>query len=80
MMTINEQVLAILAEITGSDEVKTDLNLDLFEEGILDSLGTVQLLVELESECGVTVPVSEFEREEWATPQLIIDQVTALKG
>lgn len=79
-MTTQELVLDILADITGEDEVKTDLNLALFDEGILDSLATVQLLVELEGQCGVTVPVSEFERDDWATPQLIINQVVALQG
>lgn len=77
-MTTQETVLNILEDITGNSDVKADLSIDLFEEGILDSLATVQLLVELENQCGITVPVSEFERSEWGTPQQIINQVEAL--
>ncbi|WEG74288.1 D-alanine--poly(phosphoribitol) ligase subunit DltC [Vagococcus intermedius] len=75
---MKETILDILEELTGTDEVKDNLEVDLFEEGLLDSLGTVQLLVELEGQCGVTVPVSEFDRDEWTTPQKIIDKVAAM--
>ncbi|RST93095.1 D-alanine--poly(phosphoribitol) ligase subunit 2 [Vagococcus salmoninarum] len=73
-------ILDILEDLTGTDEVKDNLDVDLFEEGLLDSLGTVQLLVEIEGQCGVTVPVSEFERDEWATPQKIVDKVVAMQS
>lgn len=79
-MTTAEIVLNILVDITGEDEVATNLELDLYDEGILDSLGTVQLLVELEDQCKVAVPVSEFDRDAWGTPQKIINEVLALQG
>ncbi len=78
-MTVEETVLAILEDLTGSEEVK-DLDLPLFEEGLLDSLATVQLLIEIEDQLGVSVPVSEFERSKWGTPRQIIVQVNALKA
>ncbi|ANZ94828.1 MULTISPECIES: D-alanine--poly(phosphoribitol) ligase subunit DltC [Brochothrix] len=74
-MDIKTEVLNILEELTGSDEVKTNPDIDLFDEGLLDSMGTVQLLIEIESVLDITVPVSEFEREEWATPTMIIKKV-----
>ncbi|MHC9000395.1 D-alanine--poly(phosphoribitol) ligase subunit DltC [Enterococcus bulliens] len=77
---MEETVLAILEELTGTDEVREDLDLALFDEGLLDSLGSVQLLVELEGQLDVQVPVSEFERESWATPRKIIEQVRILQG
>lgn len=78
-MNIEETVLSILKDITGSDEVN-DLDLDLFEEGLLDSLATVQMLVEIEEQLQVSVPVSEFDRSQWGTPKQIIAQVTALRN
>ncbi|MGG5303170.1 D-alanine-poly(phosphoribitol) ligase, subunit 2 [Enterococcus pernyi] len=33
---MEEQVLTILAEITGTDEVKENKEIDLFGEGLLD--------------------------------------------
>jgi D-alanine--poly(phosphoribitol) ligase subunit 2 len=79
-MSFRDQVLDILEEITESEEVKENTNVRLFDEGLLDSMATVQLLVEIESNLNITVPVSEFERDEWATPELIIKQLEALQS
>ena len=76
---MGEQILTILTEITGTDEVRNNRDMNLFDEGLRDSLATVQLLVELDGELGIQVPVSEFEREEWATPNKIIAQAENLK-
>jgi D-alanine--poly(phosphoribitol) ligase subunit 2 len=74
-MEIKEKVLDILAEITGTDEVRENLDIDLFDAGILDSIGTVQLLLDLEAYCKVGIPVTEFDRARWATPRQIVEQV-----
>lgn len=72
---MKDTVLDILEDLTGSDEVKKDLDVNLFETGLLDSMTTVQLLLELQTQLGVDVPVSEFERSEWDTPNKIIAKV-----
>ena len=78
-MNIQETVLNILEDITGTDEVVSNQDIKLFEEGLLDSLATVQLLVEIEGQLGIQVPVSDFDREVWGTPKQIIKQVEALQ-
>ncbi|ALS35752.1 D-alanine--poly(phosphoribitol) ligase subunit 2 [Enterococcus rotai] len=78
-MNLEETVLDILEEIAGTDEVKENRDVDLFEEGLMDSLATVQLLVELEGQLNVQVPVSEFDRDLWNTPNKVIEQVKALQ-
>lgn len=75
-MEIKEVVLDILEDITGVDEVREDLDLNLFDEGLFDSLAAVQLLVDLEEKCGKKVIVSNFVKEEWATPRLIIEKMS----
>ena len=72
-------VLGILDDLTGSDEVTKDLDVKLFETGLLDSMATVQLLLELQAQCGIDVPVSEFERSEWDTPNIIIAKVESMQ-
>lgn len=72
---MKDTVLGILEDLTGSDEVSKDLDVNLFETGLLDSMATVQLLLELQAQCGIDVPVSEFERSEWDTPNKIIAKV-----
>ena len=59
--------------------VRNDKDIDIFETGLLDSMGTVQLLLELQSQCDVDVPVSEFDRNEWNTPNKIIAKVESMQ-
>ena len=76
---MKDTVLDIVVDLTGSEEVKQDLDINLFDNGLLDSMGTVQMLLELDNQCGIQVPVSEFERSEWDTPNKIIAKVEAMK-
>lgn len=77
---MEDTLFSILEDITGTDEVRDNPEVDLFEEGLMDSLATVQLLVEIEGQLGVQVPVSEFDRAQWNTPNKIIEQVKALQA
>lgn len=74
-MELQEKVLDILAEICEDDCVRQDLSLPLFENDLLDSLGLVELLVELESQFDVKLSPSEVSRSQIATPRLIADLV-----
>ncbi|GEO65839.1 D-alanine--poly(phosphoribitol) ligase subunit DltC [Levilactobacillus spicheri] len=76
-MDVKETVLSILNDLTGSD-VSGAMDDNLFDSGLLDSMGSVQLLLQLQSQLGVNVPVSEFERSEWDTPNKIIAKVESL--
>ncbi|MGX6969590.1 D-alanine--poly(phosphoribitol) ligase subunit DltC [Vagococcus bubulae] len=78
-MNVKDTVLSILEDLTGTDYAD-QMTVDLYEEGILDSMATVQMLVEIDGQLGITVPVSEYERSEWATPEQIIAQVEALQS
>jgi len=71
-MSISETVLNELEKVTGTDQVQKDLNLDLFGEKILDSFGTVELIVALSDSLGIEISPGEIDRELWATPQKII--------
>ena len=78
-MSDKDTVLDILADLTGSDEVKENLDTELFKSGLLDSMETVQLLMELQNQLGINAPVSEFDRSEWDTLNKIIAKVESLK-
>ena len=71
-------VLSILADLTGED-VSSNMDVNLFDEGILDSMGSVQLLLELQNQLGIEVPVSEFQRSECDTPAKIVAKVENLQ-
>ncbi|MFM0777907.1 D-alanine--poly(phosphoribitol) ligase subunit DltC [Streptococcus suis] len=76
-MDVKETVLNIIEELFMED-VSEMMDEDLFDAGVLDSMGTVELIVELESRFNITVPVSEFGREDWNTANKIISGVVEL--
>ncbi|MDQ6601055.1 D-alanine--poly(phosphoribitol) ligase subunit 2 [Bacillus salipaludis] len=78
-MELNEQVIALVAEICQDDVIKEDPDIDLFESGLLDSFGTVELLVQIEERFGITVPITEFDRDTWNTPNNIAKQLAEFK-
>lgn len=77
-MTTQEKVINILNDLTGTD-VSTQMDENLFDSGLMDSMATVQLVVDLEEQCDVTIPISEFNRSEWDTGNKITEKVTALQ-
>lgn len=78
-MEFKNEVISLLAEICQDDIVKENPNIDLFDAGLLDSFGTVELLVQAEERFGITVPITEFDRETWNTPNQIAIQLADLK-
>jgi len=71
-MSVSETILNELEKVTGTDQVRKDLGLDLFGEKVLDSFGTVELIVALSDALRIEVSPGEIDRELWATPQKII--------
>ncbi len=71
-MSATEFVLQELERISGTDQVRADLDLDLFAEDLLDSLGTVELMVALTQEFGFSLSPAQVNRQMWATPRKII--------
>jgi D-alanine--poly(phosphoribitol) ligase subunit 2 len=78
-MEFTTQVIELLAEICHDDIVKEDPNIDLFDSSLLDSFGTVELLVQVEERFGFMVPISEFDRDTWNTPNNIAKQLADFK-
>lgn len=78
-MDVENTVVEILADLIGNDDIKDDMDMELFESGTLDSMATVQMLLELQGQLDIEVPVSEFDREAWSTPNKIIARVKELQ-
>lgn len=72
---MEEQVFDIIETVSGTDEFREDLDMDLFEEGILDSMKAIMLIVELEGAFDVTLPPSEMDREDWNTANKIAQRI-----
>ena len=78
-MDIKSEVLKNIDELFMED-VSDMMDEDLFDAGVLDSMGTVELIVELENHFDITVPVSEFGRDDWNTANKIIEGITELRN
>lgn len=75
MQRLTLTILDILAEITGSDEVRRDLDFPLYERQLLDSLGTVGLIVRLSEELDLEISPADLDRTAWATPRRLIENI-----
>ena len=78
-MDFKNEVIILLAEICQDDVVKENPDIDLFDAGLLDSFGTVELLVQVEERFGILVPITEFDRDTWNTPNNIASQLADMK-
>lgn len=78
-MTVEEKIIDAFDRLFMEDvsDIKDE---DLFDAGVLDSLGTVELIVELENLFEIKVPISEFGREDWNTVNKIVEGVKELQN
>ena len=77
---MEEKILDILSKACEDDVVKEDLNIELFETDLLDSLGFIEMVIQLEETFGITVAPSELDRAQLNTPQKVIDLVLQRTG
>ena len=69
---IREQILEMLEEICEDEVVKEDLDINLKEEGLMDSLAFVEMLVRIEEIFGISIAPTEVTYEEIDTPNKVI--------
>ncbi|CAM3158465.1 D-alanine--poly(phosphoribitol) ligase subunit 2 [Lactobacillus bombicola] len=78
-MNIEKEVLDILQDLTGED-LSERMDEDIFANGLMDSMASVQMLLNLQEKFAIDVPVSEFDRNEWNTPSKIVSKVENSKN
>ena len=78
-MDIKSEVIEIIDELFMED-VSDMMDEDLFDAGVLDSMGTVELIVEIENRFDIRVPVTEFGRDDWNTANKIIAVIVELQN
>lgn len=64
---MEEKVLDMLVEVTGNDDIEEDKDLDLFESGLLDSLGIIEVLLKIEEIFGLKLQPTDLERKDMST-------------
>lgn len=66
-MDLQEKVIEIFEEVLGTDEIAEDLDLDMFENELLDSLAIIEVLLGIEEKLGLSLQPTDLERKDMAT-------------
>lgn len=70
---MEEKVLDMLIEITGNDDIAGEKDTDLFEAGLLDSLGIIEVLLKIEEIFGLKLQPTDLERKDMATVNNLVE-------
>lgn len=68
-------VYEVLARVVESDEVVRNPDLRWYDVRLVDSLRTVEIIVELESTFNIAIAPADVDAEQWATPRRVADFV-----
>lgn len=72
---VEDHLVDTIADICGDDIVRDKRDIDLFEEGLLDSMAAIELLVAIEDDFGVSIAPTAVPRDEMNTVNKIVAQV-----
>ncbi|WP_018590840.1 D-alanine--poly(phosphoribitol) ligase subunit DltC [Terrisporobacter glycolicus] len=64
---MQETVISIFEDVLECDEIRDDLDMNLFEAELLDSLAIIEVLVEIEDRLGIALQPTDLERNDMAT-------------
>jgi D-alanine--poly(phosphoribitol) ligase subunit 2 len=67
------EAVAEVAQIPDVADLRANLDINLYETHLLDSLRTVELLLLLSDRFHVDLSPAELDREQWATPRKLMD-------
>ena len=79
-MSTADGVMEVLARVSGRAEITQHPDLRLYEQHLLDSLGTVELILGLSERFGIDISPAELDQEDWATPRKILKFVEQRVG
>ena len=72
-MDIRESVIEIFEEVLGSDEIRDNQDLDMFENEMLDSLAIIEVLLGIEDKLNLSLQPTDLERKDMATVNNLVD-------
>ena len=64
MKDIRETAFDILEAACETDEVREDDEMDLFEAGIVDSIGMVSIIVEIEEQLDIKLQPTDLQKDD----------------
>lgn len=75
---MEEKVIEIIERVTDFKELSNNLEIDLIENEILDSLAFIELMTELEEEFDIEIQPTQVSPDTWRSVKTIIELVKKL--
>ena len=66
-MNFENLALEIMESVCETDEIRENLDLDLFDAGFIDSLSVINIILEIESKLGIRLQPTDFEKKDIST-------------
>ena len=66
-MNFENLALEIMESVCETDEVREDLDLDLFDAGFIDSLSVINIILEIENKLKIRLQPTDFEKKDIST-------------
>lgn len=76
---MEEKIIEIIENLTGYDKLKENVDIDLLENEILDSLAFIELMTTLEEEFNIEIQHTQVDPNTWRSVKKIAELVEKLK-
>lgn len=76
---MEEKIIEIIENLTGYDKLKENVDIDLLENEILDSLAFIELMTSLEEEFNIEIQPTQVDPNTWRSVKKITELVEKLK-
>ena len=76
---MEEKIIEIIENLTGYDKLKENVDIDLLENEILDSLAFIELMTTLEEEFNIEIQPTQVEPNTWRSVKKIVELVEKLQ-
>ena len=76
---MEERIIEIIAQVAQDESIKENLDIDLLENDILDSLAFIELIARLEEEFNIELQPTQISPDTWRKVSSIIELVKRSK-
>lgn len=76
---MREEIINIIKNISESDEIINNPNINLLESGLIDSVLFIELVEELEEKFNIEIQLTQVESSTWESLDKIVLLVESLK-
>lgn len=78
-LQMEEKIIEIIENLTGYDKLKENVDIDLLENEILDSLAFIELMTTLEEEFNIEIQPTQVDPNTWRSVKKIVELVEKLQ-